>query len=147
MEALPKGPFVKAALFCEKLLEEKDGVTTFVRVIDRVTHTIVAPNAPDSLPSFPYPMVAVVMLNPAAAKGRHTFAFSMESPTGLKREIGQGTVHFEGPERTVNIRMELTMQFDLEGLYWFDFELEGELLTRMPFSVFYNRIMPGTTSQ
>lgn len=149
MEAQPKGPYVKAALFCEKVLEEKDGVMTLVRVIDKLMQTAAGPAVPESLPPISFGMMCVVMLNPGDAIGRHDFSISVEPPSGFGRKtLGQGTVHFEGPERTANIRIELQMTFDQEGVYWFEVVLdESVVLTRLPFVVQYTRVItPGTQS-
>jgi len=34
------GPYVSTAVFCEKALQEVDGVTSLIRVIDRISMTI-----------------------------------------------------------------------------------------------------------
>ncbi len=149
MEAPPKGPYVKAALFCEKVLEEKDGVTSFVRIIDKLMQTAAGAEVPETIQPINYPMTCAVMLNPGDAIGRHDFSISVEPPSGFgKKTLGQGTVHFEGPERTANIRIEFQMTFDQEGVYWFEVRLDGSVvLTRMPFVVQYTRVItPGTQS-
>ena len=46
-----QGPYV-TALLCEKILEEKDGIKTAIRIIDRLTHVRVGPDAPATLPPF-----------------------------------------------------------------------------------------------
>lgn len=145
MEAPPKGPYLQAALFCERVLEEKDGVSSIIRVIDQVTHTVAGPDAPENLPPFNYALQMVVMLKQGEARGRKTFTIIMEGPDGLRRELGTGTAHFMGgPHQGANIRLDLNPLFQQEGLYWFDFLLEGQVMTRMPFNVQYQRIKPGT---
>jgi len=149
MEAPPKGPFVKAALFCEKVIEEKDGVMTFVRIIDKLMQTAMGPAVPETLPPINHAMTCIVMLNPGDAVGRHDFLVAVEPPSGFgKRTLGQGSVHFEGPERTTIIKIEMQMTFDQEGVYWFEVVLDqGAVLTRMPFVVQYTRVItPGTQS-
>jgi hypothetical protein len=147
MEAPPKGPYVKAAFFCERVLKEGDGVTSFIRVIDKLMQTAAGPSVPDSLPPITFGMTGVIMLNPGDAIGRHEFSIIMEPPSGFgKKTLGQGTVHFEGPERTANIEIALQMTFDQEGVYWFEILLDATVvLTRMPFVVQYTRVItPGT---
>ena len=39
-----QGPYLSAALLCEKVLEEKDGVKSAIRIIDRVTRTVTGPS-------------------------------------------------------------------------------------------------------
>jgi len=85
MEAPPKGPFVKAALFCEKVIEEKDGVMTFVRIIDKLMQTAMGPAVPETLPPINHAMTCIVMLNPGDAVGRHDFLVAVEPPSGFGR--------------------------------------------------------------
>ena len=43
------GPYLNAAFLCEKILEEKSGVLSAIRIIDRVTYTYKAsPENPSS---------------------------------------------------------------------------------------------------
>ena len=146
MEAQPTGPYVQAALFCEKVLQEPDHVLSIIRVIDQVTIKVVGAEAPEALPRFGYSMQALIMLKPGSARGRHTYMLSMERPNGLKNEVGTGTANFTGGQNQgASIRLNLNLTFDQEGLYWFDLILDGKLLTRMPFQVLYELIKPGTT--
>src|SRR6266540_5841503 len=100
----PRGPYVQAALFCEKILREQDGAISIIRVIDRITHTVQAPDAPESLPPLTYPLQMIVMLKPGDATGRQTFSLTVVKPDGLRRDVGSGSVHFEGgPNHGVNL--------------------------------------------
>ncbi len=40
------GPYLIAALLCEKVLQEKDGIISVIRMIDRITLTVNALDAP-----------------------------------------------------------------------------------------------------
>ena len=142
MEAPPRGPYIRAALFAENILEEKDGVKTAVRIIDQFTAKIQGQEPPEDMPAITHQLNALISLKPGEARGRQTFSLTMEKPDGQRKQAGQGTIHFQGTgNRGVDLRMNLGVTFDQEGLYWFDFELEGQLLTRMPFEVLYNRVV------
>lgn len=41
------GPFLSAALLCEKVLVEQDGIKSAIRIIDRVTHAVLGPTLCD----------------------------------------------------------------------------------------------------
>lgn len=144
MEALPKGPYVQAAFFCNSLLREQDGTFSAIRIIDRITQTIVGPAAPDDLPPFPYELTIFVMLKAGDALGRKNFTLFMTGPDGVRHEVGSGSVHFQGGLSGVNIPINMKMMFQQEGPYWFDFVLEGQVLTRMPLDVQYSRARPGS---
>ena len=138
------GPYLKIACFCERSLQEKDGVLSLIRVVDRVTHTRAGPDAPAEMPAFPYSMTAVVMLVSGQARGRHELKIEPEQPSGLKKPTFTTTVHMEGEDKGQNVVMNLRMTFDQEGLWWFNVYLDDHLLTRMPFRVMYQRMLqPG----
>jgi hypothetical protein len=44
------GPWLQAAVFCEKVLIERDGVVSLVRVIDRIIITASGAAAPEKMP-------------------------------------------------------------------------------------------------
>lgn len=138
--AFETGPYLKMACFCERLLREADGVTSVIRVIDRLTHTEAKPDAPEEMPSVTYEMKLVTMLIPGSALGRHDLKIERELPSGLREKPVSFTVHMEGGNRGANIVMDVKMTFPLEGLYWFNIYFDDALLTRMPFQVLYQRI-------
>jgi hypothetical protein len=47
------GPYLIAALICEKVLQEKDGTVSIIRMVDRVTLTTQAALSPETLPPIP----------------------------------------------------------------------------------------------
>jgi hypothetical protein len=47
------GPHVGIAVLCEKVLQEGDGVLSLIRVVDRIIHSAVGPEAPDEMPPVP----------------------------------------------------------------------------------------------
>lgn len=146
MEAPPRGPYVRAALFAESIIEEKNGVKTIVRVIDRSTATIEGPDPPADMPTLGRQLNALISLKPGEARGRQSWKLVMERPDGQRLDVGQGTIHFDGgPGRGVDLVMTLQLTFEQEGLYWFDFQIDGSTLTRMPFEVLYNRLETGST--
>jgi len=141
MDATPTGPYVRAALFCERVLVEKDNVKSLVRIIDRVTQKIVGPMPPDAPVPFEHFMHLVVMLTPGSAKGRAEFAVTVEPPSGVgAKTLGSGSLHFEGATRPVDIVINLKTRFEQEGVYWYTFLLDGKPLTRIAFDVRYERV-------
>ncbi|MGH9740926.1 MAG: hypothetical protein ACRD51_01105, partial [Candidatus Acidiferrum sp.] len=45
------GPYLQMACFCEKVLNEKDGVLSIIRVIDRLTVNASGPDSPEQMPA------------------------------------------------------------------------------------------------
>lgn len=141
--AFESGPYVQVAAFCEKVLEEKDGVLSLIRVVDRITHTVAGPGAPAEMQPFPYQLMLALTLKTGQARGGYNLKIVRELPSGI-REESQGPsfrIHFEGEgDRGQNLVLQLQLMFEQEGLHWFDVFLEEQLLTRLPLRVVYARI-------
>lgn len=139
-----KGPYLSAALLCEKLLIEKDGVTSAIRIIDRVTHTAVGVSPPEEMEPFNYVLTLVVTLKAGWAQGSYPMRIALVSPQGSSRDILKQTVFFEGGEdRGNSVVGQMAVRFDVEGIYWFEVLLGEQkserLLTRIPLRVIYLR--------
>lgn len=140
--AFEQGPYVQVAAFCEKVLTEQDGVVSLIRIVDRVTHTRVGPDAPENLPEFDYRVLAALTLKSGKIHGRHSLRFERQLPSS---EIDTGfgldaTVHLEGENRGTSVVIELVAKYSMEGVYWYNVYFDDELLTRMPFEVRYARL-------
>jgi hypothetical protein len=138
------GPYLKAAVFCEKVLREADGVMSFIRVVDRVTITATGPDAPATMPKTPYNITAVIALTSGQSRGRYEVKIVPEEPSGLKKPPFLATVQMEGEDRGANVVVNMLFTFETEGLYWFYVYLDDALLTKMPFRMMYARMSTGT---
>lgn len=139
-----RGPYIQAALFCERVLQEKDGVSSLIRVIDRLTHTVGGPRetVPEKLEPFSYQMTLVVMLKSGRARGSYQVRIDIEPPSGEVRPGPSFPIHLEGDDRGVNLILNMNVQFTEPGLYWFNvyfIDKEDKLLTRIPFHLIYAR--------
>ena len=141
MSDLHEGPYI-SALLCEKVLEEKDGVKSAIRIIDRVTRTMVGPDASPTLQPFDYSMSLLIRLKSGHVRGVYTIKVNLVKPSGESFQMMQLPVHFEGEEdRGVDVAGQIQMRIEEPGLYWFEISLQDrgadELLTRLPFRVVY----------
>jgi hypothetical protein len=134
------GPYLNAALLCEKVLQEKDEVISAIRLIDRITLTVHASSSPETLPPMPVSLYALISFKSGNARGRNTLKWVTETPSGLRQPEQLLTVHFDGEDRGVNLVLNLNMVVDQEGVYWFDIFLEDQLITRIPLRILYQRI-------
>jgi hypothetical protein len=135
------GPFMTAAMFCEHILEDKDGTLSAIRIVDRVTQTATGPGAPKDMPPMAIKLWMLITLRSGAARGRRTVSIRPESPSGQQSPAIELPVLFEGEDRGQNFRTQIGFVAEHEGLYWFDVLLEDDLLTRVPLRVVY-RPMP-----
>lgn len=141
-----EGPYVEA-LLCERVLEEKDGVKSIVRVIDRITRQSIGPTAPATLEPFEHPLTIFIKMAPGRARGTYGVQIHLVKPSEETVEVARSTVHFEGQEdRGADIVGTFGLKVDMAGLYWFEIYLEDQgkldLMTRLPFRVIY---LPRTT--
>jgi hypothetical protein len=146
------GPYLSAALLCDRVLLEQDNTPTAIRIIDRaVTNivTITGSGAPTAAPVEPEPepfsFTLFISLKSGKARGSSTVKIVLEQPSGIKSRPQELPVLFEGEDRGVNLIVPFKMKPDPEGLYWFHILLEDQLLTRIPLRVIRQRsvISPG----
>ena len=136
-----QGPYI-TALLCERVLEEKDGIKTAIRIIDRVTHVRVGPDAPPTLPPFDYQLSLMMKLTSGATRGLYSVVVHLVKPSGESTEVVRQAVNFEGDDdRGGDIVGQLKLRIEMTGVYWFEIFLDDrgktELLTRLPFRVVY----------
>jgi hypothetical protein len=135
------------------VLQEQDGVASFIRVVDRIIQSAVGPEAPDEMPAVPVNLTAVISLKSGDARGRYAIRLTLEGPSGerMPHEVSL-PILLEGEDRGVSLVVNVGFQAEQEGLYWFDVTFEdpiageaaGVLLTRVPLRVVYQPQRVGT---
>ena len=132
----PEGPFVQAALICDRVLQEADGTLSAIRIIERVVR--LDPESPDELQPFQQQIWMLIILRGGAALGCFQVSIVVEKPSGERGPEINLPVHFQGgEERGVNIVLPTVFEADQEGLYWFDLYFSGSRISRMPLRVVY----------
>jgi len=131
------GPFLNAALICDRVLQEQDGTLSAIRIIDRIMRLVPAADSTDELEPFQQQIWLLISFKSGAARGRFQVSLQIEKPSGERGDPIRLPVHFEGEDRGVNIVLPTIFQADQEGLYWFDVSFSGERITRMPLRVLY----------
>jgi hypothetical protein len=130
----PGGPHLQAALICERVLQEQDGVVSAIRIIDRVFFIL----GGDGQPLSPrHPITFLISFKAGSARGRFTVEVRREKPSGEQGPGFEAPVFFEGEERGVNLVINAEFEPDQEGLYWFDVLFEGDRVTRIPLRAIY----------
>jgi hypothetical protein len=134
------GPYVTTACICEKVLHDRDGVLSLIRVVDRLMVNAQGVQPPAVMPPVelqPGGFSLVVSLKSGTLRGSHRLELQMSAPSGAPMWDTALQVLFEGDDRGVNAVTPLSMRLLEEGLYWFDVKCDGMLLTRVPFRVIY----------
>ncbi len=132
------GPYLQAALICEKILVEQDGVKSAIRIIDRLTRTVAAPDAPDEMVPFEKDLQLLIRLKSGRARGRKTLSILVVKPSGESPGAQTHPVMFGGEDdRGSDVLVNLLINFDQVGVYWFEISVDGSRLTRVPFRIVY----------
>lgn len=133
-----QGPYLSAAFLCEKVLEERDGVKSAIRIIDRVTRTAVGPSPPEEMEPFDYEATLLIKLKSGWARGSYPLEIRLVKPSGETPTPLRQTVYLEGEEdRGVDIMVNMRIKFDITGIYWFHVYLRDVCLTQIPLRVIY----------
>ena len=134
------GPHLAAAILCEKILQERDETISLIRMIDRISVTVNASEAPETMPPTVINIMALISLKSGSARGRATVKLRTETPSGLKLPDQLFPVLFEGEDRGVNLIISINIIAEQEGVYWFSVILDEQFLTSIPLRILYQRI-------
>lgn len=133
------GPYLVAASFCDKVLQEADGVLSLIRLVDR--WNIVGPTATMS------PTVIqgtlVVLFKSGIARTSAQLTVTPISPGNARLQPIVAPLLFEGDdERGAGIVLPIGFPVQEPGLYWFEVALavtggEPEIMTFIPMRIVY----------
>jgi hypothetical protein len=150
-------PLVNAALFCERVVAEKDNVLTAVRIVDFLT--ISPPLEETQLaqlkainPTIPIQpgitLQLLLVLKSDGAVGERTLRMDTVYPSGKKEKGKENVVNFLGDEGGgVNAQGPYLIKCSEEGLYWYDLKVNGKLLTRIPLRIAFAKPDPPSSEK
>jgi hypothetical protein len=130
------GPFVTVAAFCERVLEEKDGVNTLVRVIDRYwieqpLPAALPPGTKAGLTTF-----YMVIVKSGDFRGQATITVKVRAPSGkYQGKPIVAPLNFTGGEQGNALQIQMGFGLEETGLFWAEVEVDGKLVTRTPLSI------------
>lgn len=129
--------YVVTAAFCERLLNEKDGVASLIRIIDRVQEVVRIPTSAQesTIETGPlvYPLTFYIALW-ADAPGTHQVDVAVAYETGRREQVVSQQVEFSEARQGRNISIGF-QGFPAPGLLWTEVSLDGELRTRTPLTL------------
>ena len=137
------GPYLQVAVFCERILKEQDGVSSLIRMVDRITIQASGPQPPEKMPPTRLSLWAYLAFKSGFAKGSFTIRVTAHSPSGKVLPPVLLPIFLEGDDRGATIAFQLNLDADEDGLYWFDVSMEERLITRMPLRILYQRTSLG----
>lgn len=128
-----KTPHLATAVLCEKVLQEKDEVTSLIRVIDTINLSGEARTLPPGVIVFNI----VVNFKSGEARGRRRLRIVGRAPSGKKVAAYEHALEFKGDEHGVSVVALTRMSVTEKGLYWFDVLVNREMMTRIPLRINY----------
>lgn len=129
-----KMPLVTTACLCEKVLSEKDGALSLIRIVDKYT----VAGAPDVIERInPHLMITlVVALKGNGLTGKHEVGIQLHGPTKPsephKLEVEFPDKPLGGANLVWEVAVGVVKNF---GEMRFDVTFDGEYLTTIPFTV------------
>jgi len=132
------GPYLEAALLCEKVLVEVDGVKSIIRVIDRIVRTVIGQNPPPEMEPFNQWCTLFLRIKAGRARGVMPLKIEIIKPSGESLAPLQHSILFEGEDdRGIDVVDNIVLQIDQTGIYWFKIYLNNVKITQVPLRVVY----------
>lgn len=129
-------PLLSMAVFCERVLKEADGVLSAIRIIDRITVV----GATEDMPPTSLRLQLLLGFKSGMMRGPARVRINPAPPSELTMPTIEFPLLFEGDDdRGAVVVADLNFLFRDQGLYWFDVELLGETVTRIPLRVVYQK--------
>ena len=105
-----RGPFLTLATFCEQVIEDKSGIVSLIRIVDRMHVSTSGPTAPEEMPATDLNWFMVLSFKSGEARGSHPIKIEPELPSGLRLPPFILSAHFEGGNRGQRIISRLNMK-------------------------------------
>ncbi len=140
------GPFLSAAFFCEKAIEDKqDGALSAIRIIDTLTiqlHHLTPPDVPSDEKRLPVNFSGVVSFKSGDGSGSHKVSLVVESPTGKKsgKLFEQSVLFPVEPQGGFNLKFGGVIEIKNGGVFWVHVFLDGRRVTQMPLMINVERL-------
>lgn len=130
--------YVTAALICERILREADGVPSAIRIVDQVTIPELPPELPAETP-VGLGLSLLIALRGESIEGVHKMQLRGRTPSGTVSEFGVYDVAFSPKSIAAvpgaNVFIQTNVVWRQAGVYWFDVLLDGDYLTSIPLEV------------
>jgi len=134
----PIEPYLKFGAICELVLEEKGGVLSLIRIVDKFTITITGKEPPDQLPQVI--KTFTIIMGWVGGLGNHEADFNIISPGGETQRSPQSwSFTLDAINQGHNIIVTLPVRIVKAGVYWIEFILNDQVKSRIPFQVLYER--------
>ncbi len=135
-----RGPYLSVAAFCENVIEDKTGVLSLIRIVDKVVITGKGTQVPEDMPPGEIVWNLVLVLKGGDVRGSHPLRVQPVLPSGENVNPMTITVHLDGANRGPNVVIPMRLPVKMPGIYWTKIYFNDELMTQLPIEVVYSRI-------
>jgi hypothetical protein len=127
-------PYIGAALLCQNVLEDKNGVLSIINITDRLEYET------KGIPQGHRPVIIIkglIALRSGPVTGEFPIRIKVLRPNGEPKgePFIVPPVKLRGGDHGANVILNMQFAIEEEGLHWFDIYFEDELLTRIPLMV------------
>jgi len=139
MAGSTQAPLLLAAIVCEQILEERDGVLSATRIVDRFV--LQRSDAPGVVAGLQVRYLAMLRRGGASIQsGDHEASILLRYPSGRREVITTDPWNVswpdgDGEDEGVNLTVRLTLALPEEGLYWLDLLFDGSPVASTPLRV------------
>jgi hypothetical protein len=130
-------PSLRITALCERVLEEKDGALSLIRLVDRLVITAEGTDLPKELPPGLVPLTA--LMSWINGLGSYEAKVKVSMPNGSSIESATLPFYLDSLDKVQNHIVRMTLPVKREGIYWFEFLLGDEVKSRVPLRVIYER--------
>lgn len=136
-----ESPYLTQASFCERVLNEQDGVISAIRIID--TYRIELKGSKEILDdpalrkSALHSLYLLITIKSGDFKGKGNVSVRAIGPDGKPTGKSPATMPIElnGGVHGVNIVVQVGIAMNVSGTYWYEVSFNDRLLTRTPIAV------------
>lgn len=125
--------YLRSALFCERVLNEKDDVLSIIRIVDIFNVSLPRPPGEEDV-RIPFPGVLILSFVALGFRGEKVLGISGRNSQGDSLFALAETIRFEGDGDVLsaNVIAELGFPISESTVVAFDVSLDGEFVTRIP---------------
>lgn len=140
------GPYLTAALLCERVIREDDGTLSAFRLIDRVAVAPIPPEIPEPYRGYQVNLHGLVACKAGNFRGALTVKVILRDPGSATVIEGESPspLPLDGPRTGFAAHFVLNLRLEQLGLYWMDALLNGQLASRIPLEVILQEPALGT---
>lgn len=129
------GPYLTGAFFCDKILTERDGAISAIRLVDRLTFNI-QPGS-DTSPKI-HSLNLFIALKSGERPGVTNIRIEGRKPSPPHLPNVEKIIHLDQAASSgANLNIRVTVDFDQPGVWWFILYVNEHERTRVPIEVIW----------